>query len=480
MHDRDRTDPEEAVSLSGADADPSDPHRDGGADARLARMLEAEQLARNRLTARAVTGALAVIAPVVLWLAGFPEGLFHVALMPLFAGSVWLQYRLARRHGAGSRHAYLFVALNFALLTVALILPNPFADPPVPATMMLRLGNAIYLFVMLAALAFSFSPRMVLWGGLCAAAFWSAGRALVLARPGVTADVAALPPAPAEWGANPVLRGLHPAYLDPGVWAQEVVVILTVAGMLALVVRGSRRLVLRQARLERRGANLARYLPVQLAERMAEADAPFARDREAVAAILFTDIVGFTGWAETRPPGEVMRLLREAHALVAEAVFRAGGVLDKFIGDGAMASFGAAGSAAPGRAQEPGESARRAFDCAEAILDALAAWNRARAKRGETPVRLSIGLHLGPVVVGDVGSSGRMELATVGDSVNVASRLEALTRELGCAACASGAAMAAACAGEGAGRAPRPGWVSAGHRTLPGRAEATPVWIRAV
>ena len=201
-----------------------------------------------------------------------------------------------------------------------------------------------------------------------------------------------------------------------------------------------------------RGAvRLARYLPAALAERMAEADAPFGGDRRAVAAILFTDVVGFTGWAEGRDPAEVAGLLREVHGAVADQVFRAGGVLDKFIGDGAMASFGLAPQdpAAP----DPADLAARALGCAEAILSAVEGLNRRRAAAGQDPVRLSVGLHLGPVVVGDVGAEGRMELATVGDAVNVASRIEALTRVLGCAACASGAVIEAL-----PGDAPPPGW----------------------
>ena len=184
-------------------------------------------------------------------------------------------------------------------------------------------------------------------------------------------------------------------------------------------------------------------------------------------------MVGFTGWAEGRDPAEVAGLLREVHGAVADQVFRAGGVLDKFIGDGAMASFGLAPQdpAAP----DPADLAARALGCAEAILSAVEGLNRRRAAAGQDPVRLSVGLHLGPVVVGDVGAEGRMELATVGDAVNVASRIEALTRVLGCAACASGAVIEAL-----PGDAPPPGWRFAGAHILPGRREAMPIWARSL
>ncbi|MGM0585216.1 MAG: adenylate/guanylate cyclase domain-containing protein, partial [Pseudomonadota bacterium] len=246
-------------------------------------------------------------------------------------------------------------------------------------------------------------------------------------------------------------------------------VFLVVAGMLAQVVRGSRSLVARQARLERRGANLERYLPREMAERMAETDEPFLADREVTAAVMFTDVVGFTGWAEGRDPEEVVAMLREVHGLVAEEVFRARGVLDKFIGDGAMATFGVALHDGEDGPPKPVVLARRALDCAAAILARMSEWNRARVARGEDPVRLSVGVHLGEVVVGDVGSPGRMELAAVGDTVNVAARLEALSRPLRCAAVASAEIIAAA-------GYPESGWRFRGVQTLPGRRGAETVW----
>ena len=438
-----------------------------GGEGRLERILEAEGVARMRLTAVAVTAALAAIAPAVALATGMPEALYYHALSLLFAASVWGQYLLARR-GAPQWTSYAVVAANFALMTVMLVVPNPFsalADYEFGPSVMLRSGNVVYMFVLLAALAFSFSPRVVIWGGVCAATFWSLARLWVATRPGMVVSDGRLPEG--MEAAEALERMARPDFMDVGIWVQEVVAILVVAGILALVVRGSGRMLRRQAALERRQANLARYVPAQMAERMAEADVPFAADRETVAAVLFTDIVGFTGWAETRSSGEVMTLLRDVHGMVAEEVFRAGGVLDKFIGDGTMATFGAAADlAGPDGARE---AARRALDCAEALLAASAKYNRERAGRGEDPMRLSVGLHVGPVLVGDVGAAGRMELSVVGDAVNVASRLEAATRLLKAGAATSGAVIAAA------GGAPK-GWRPRGPLHLPGRHESVAVW----
>lgn len=125
-----------------------------------------------------------------------------------------------------------------------------------------------------------------------------------------------------------------------------------------------------------------------------------------------------------------------------------------------MASFGAVR-----RDGEDGrEAAVRAVECARGILAAAAERNR----RGGEPARISVGLHFGPVVVGDVGSARRMELAVIGDAVNVAARLETMTRELGVGAAVSDQAVAAA---------GRPaGLRLIGPRPIQGREKPVTVW----
>ncbi|MEM6439731.1 MAG: adenylate/guanylate cyclase domain-containing protein [Pseudomonadota bacterium] len=437
-----------------------------GAADRLERMLASEEVERMRNAAAAITGSFLVIGPLLVLLTGWPDAAYYHALILLFIGSVWLQYAVTLRRPDLVAPDYLFPAVNCALLSFVLAYPNPFSDfagSTYAPSVMMRFGNSIYFVLILASLAFSFSPRVVLWGGVCAVGFWSLARWWVISQPGIELYLGDDAEAIAAGGYDGVLEAAyHPRYVDPGLWMQEVVVILLLAGVLAMIVRGSRRLVLRRAAEERRGANLARYLPARMAERMAEADEPFLEDREAEVAVLFTDIVGFTGWAEAHSPDEVVALLREVHGFVAEEVFRADGVLDKFIGDGAMATFGVARTEAP---------ARRALDCAEAVLARARDLNRERAARGEGPVRLSVGAHLGPVTIGDVGAAGRMELAVVGDAVNVASRLEALNRSLGSGAVVSDALMRSA-------GGPAPGWTAQGETALAGREGTVSVWTR--
>lgn len=431
---------------------------------RLDRMLASEGVERQRSACIWITVALVIVAPVLVALAGWPEALYYHAILLVFILSAWLKYLFARRSEESTWFDYATVAFNFALISFTLIYPNPLSEAsqlPYAPSLSLRTNNFIFFFLLLTSLAFSFSPLIMAWAGLCGALFWSIGYWWVLNQPGIEVfDPARHAPKDASTAEIEAAR-LLPQFVDKDIWLQDVTTFLLVAGLLALIVQGSRELLLRRALEERRGANLARYLPAQLAECMAESDTPFLEDREAEAAVLFSDIVGFTRWAEAHSPQEVVALLREVHGLVAEEVFRAEGVLDKFIGDGAMATFGVART-------DPAPAAR-ALGCVEAIVARASAYNAARVAQGKVPVRLSVGAHFGPVTIGDVGTEGRLELAVLGDAVNVASRLEALTRSIDVAAVVSGDLM------DHAG-GPRPGWVQRGEQSIRGRSHPVPIW----
>lgn len=136
--------------------------------------------------------------------------------------------------------------------------------------------------------------------------------------------------------------------------------------------------------------------------------------------VMFLDIRGFTTFSEARPPEEVVALLNDLFAFMIEEVNRHEGIINKFLGDGFMAVFGAPISS--------GADARNSVAAARAILAQL---ERRIADGRLPPVRLGIGIHTGPAVTGSVGSEDRKEYTLIGDVVNVASRVEGLSKELG-------------------------------------------------
>lgn len=175
---------------------------------------------------------------------------------------------------------------------------------------------------------------------------------------------------------------------------------------------------------ERARANLARYFSPKLVETLAAKDQPLGGVRRQNLAVLFADIVGFTRLSETLEPELVMELLRDIHGWMEKAIFQCDGSIEGYMGDAVLAIFGF---------PEAGEKdVSNALHCAYELLDAAQIWNQARAEKGLSPIEIGIGLHYGPVVLGDVGTEEFVEFTVIGDTVNTASRLQEATRTLQC------------------------------------------------
>ncbi len=362
--------------------------------------------------------AAALIAALLLAINAWPQVLYYHALMLgfVFTGAASL---IPLRMGPGSPLTewgrWLVPLADVALVTFAIVYPNPFGgDEWMTRPMSLRLDNMLYLLLFVALSTLSYSPRQVLWTGVAGAICWTIATVWVGSLPGVKW-------LPMETAAQ------ASGFNDPqGVVAhlllKQVVLLLVVSGVLAGAVARTRSLVLRQVRVERERTQLARYFSANLVEQLADADRPLGEIRNQSVAVLFADIVGFTTLSEAESPERVIALLREFHQRMQAAVFAYQGTLDKYLGDGLMATFG---TPYPGP-----RDAANALGAARAMAAGLAEWNLARQARGEAPVKIGIGVHWGPVVLGDIGGDNRLEFATIGDTVNVASRLEHITRDL--------------------------------------------------
>ncbi|TBB16035.1 adenylate/guanylate cyclase domain-containing protein (plasmid) [Rhizobium ruizarguesonis] len=143
--------------------------------------------------------------------------------------------------------------------------------------------------------------------------------------------------------------------------------------------------------------------------------------REREIAVLFVDIRHFTTLTETRLPFDVVFLLNRYFAIIGKAVEQAGGRLDKFIGDGAMALFGLNTT--------PEEACRQALAAAAAIVAEIEKLAVELADELALPLRIAIGIHTGPAVVGTMGYGRVRSMTAIGDTVNVASRLESAAKE---------------------------------------------------
>jgi len=192
----------------------------------------------------------------------------------------------------------------------------------------------------------------------------------------------------------------------------------------------------RRAIAERARANLARYFSPNLVEMLAQRDEPLGALRRQNVAVLFVDIVGFTRMAEQMSPEAVAGLLREFHERMTRQIFACGGTVDKYIGDEILAVFGLPDVT-------PNDPAN-ALLCAVGMTSAINAWNMERQGQGEPPLRIGIGLNYGPAVVGDVGGGKAFSFTVIGDTVNIASRLQRLTRSLDTPLVAGGSIVSAA------------------------------------
>jgi len=302
------------------------------------------------------------------------------AVFLTFAAAVLL---VAKRPGYRPVFKYIVVTLDFAMIALVLAL-----DPSIAR------GGAVGDWSAMVALLFVFSLNLLRFS--VGATLYAAALALALF-------------ALFGWLAPP-----HPNEL--GAMAAGLVMLL----LIGLSLTRSNREMLEEATTKQM---MERYLPPQLVGRLFSGGASLEPGGEArTVTILFVDIRGFTTIAERLPAQAVIELLNAALSRLADAVFAHHGTLDKFTGDGLMAIFGAP-------IAQPDDAAR-AVAAGLAMLEAIHDLD-AQQPEGGPRLAIGVGIHTGEAIIGNIGSAKRLDYTAIGDAVNLASRIEGLTKALG-------------------------------------------------
>lgn len=304
---------------------------------------------------------------------------------------------------------YAFVTLDIVLVGVHLIeMTRDFGMPP---TVLFGIPASGLLLLVLVHAALRFRPALIIYAGAVTIG-------LIMSTNWVYPTAANSTPAS--------LPGIHGPDLNALTYwlGLPVGVLLAATAVLWLISRTMASLLESAIAQARHAVRLSRYFSPNLVDRLSsDHRALDLAGRNCTAAVLFVDIRGFTPMSEKMQPEHVCAVLTEFRAIVAEQVFAHDGTIDKFIGDAVMAVFGTPVSLH--------DDARRAVRCGLSILQAVHEWSQRRRWPGGVPVRIGIGGHYGEVFAGAIGNEQLLEFTVLGDTVNVAERLERLCGEVG-------------------------------------------------
>ncbi len=288
-----------------------------------------------------------------------------------------------------------------------------------PASFYLKAPTQQYVYIFIALRALRFEVRYVVLAGLAAALGWLAMVFYVVF--GDPADRMITRDFVHYMTSNSILLG---AEFD------KIITILAVTTILGFAIHGARRMMTEAVTGSHARENLSRFFAPEIARHISrEGDAISAGEGEARdAAILNLDVRGFTRLASMASPQEVMSVLADYQRRMVPIIQRHGGAIDKFLGDGIMATFGAT------QLQE--DYAARALGALEECMEAAAAWSAEQSALGRPPLTINGAVASGRIVAGAVGDETRLEYTVIGDAVNLSAKLEKHNKVEGCRALA--------------------------------------------
>jgi adenylate cyclase len=282
-----------------------------------------------------------------------------------------------------------------------------------PATFYLKAPTFLFVFLFIAVRALRLEPWSVVAAGLTAAVGWAGMAAYAaLSTPGmpVTRDFVTY------LTSNMILVGAE---------VEKIVAILLVTLVLTLAIRRARRQLLAAAQGRTAQEDLSRFFPPEVAARIASGEEQLTpgRGESKHAAVLVCDLRGFTAFAATHPPADVMRVLVDYQRRIGAIIASHGGAIDKFLGDGILATFGCA---RPSETVEA-DAMRAGLAVADEGARFIASLN------GMGPTGIGVAVTAGNVLFGTVGDAERLEFTVIGEPVNLATKLEKHNKRLGAA-----------------------------------------------
>lgn len=320
------------------------------------------------------------------------------------------------------------IRLGFLLLTFSIIIDMTLLYSLIwsfhlqymqPPSFYLKAPTLLYVFIFIALRALRFEARYVVMAGIAAAIGW-----LALILYVICSDPA-----------NAMITRSYVAYLTSnailiGAEIDKIISILVVTVVLALAVRRARFRLIEAVTGQQVKENLSRFFSPEIATHISRSGHQLmAGEGEArEAAILNLDVRGFTKLASLASPQEVMSVLADYQRQMVPIIQRHGGSIDKFLGDGIMATFGAT------RAQE--DYAARALSALEECMQAASTWVEEQQRQGRPALRINGAVASGRIIAGAVGDETRLEYTVIGDAVNLSAKLEKQNKVIGCRALA--------------------------------------------
>lgn len=379
--------------------------------------LHEEELSGFAFAFKARAIALGVVLMWVVFSSSWTRLPVLIAAIALFFAVGWLGYATRRSRYMLAIQAACAVA-DVAIIVLASHYPE--ADWYEWALQSwLRRSAFLYLVAYVAASALTFSVKVVLVTG--AAAFLGQLASFVFVLHSAE-HIDSFRGFTAANALELLSQLIEVQGVDPVVFMLNQLVLLAITtGLIAGAIWRARRHVERAVMAETERANLGRYFSPNVVERLASDVRGLEAGRAQDAAVMFVDVIGSTRRMEAITPEQVIAVIRAFHRRIVPIVFRHDGSVDKFLGDGLMAVFGAP--------EKTPDAARDALLCAVEILDTIDQWRDRLVAVGRVATTVGIGIHFGPVIQGNVGIADRLEFTTLGDTVNVASRLESMTRQ---------------------------------------------------